>query len=134
MKHRLLLGMLAGSLLMDTACSQTMKPEDTEVWEPVPVKVTPAAGTQPPSDAVVLFDGTDMSAWEIPEGTEWIVKDGVVTIKPSRAKQEKPVVINTKRHFGDIQLHVEWRSPEKVQGAGQRRGNSGIWRPERKMR
>lgn len=106
-----------------------MKPEDTEVWEPVPVIVIPGNGMQPPSDAIVLFKGKDMSEWEIPENTEWMVEDGIVTIKPSKERQTKPVWIFSKKQFGDIQLHVEWRSPKKVEGEGQRRGNSGIFLP-----
>jgi hypothetical protein len=130
MKLKVLTSMLVCAVSANVAYpQQTMKPEDTELWEPVPAKVTPGNGTKPPSDAVVLFDGTDMSEWEIPAGTVWDVKGGVVTIKPSKEKQVKPVVINSKKQFGDIQLHVEWRSPVKVQGEGQRRGNSGIWLP-----
>lgn len=129
MKIKTLLIALAWIGFTQAARSQTLKPEDTEVWKPVPVIVTPGNGTQPPSDAVVLFNGRDMSEWDIPAGTEWVVKDGIVTIKPSKAQQLKPVVINSKKQFGDIQLHVEWRSPSKVQGEGQRRGNSGIWLP-----
>src|SRR5690606_2788151 len=106
-----------------------MKPEETEVWEPVPPVVSPGNALNPPDDAVILFDGKDMSAWDIPSNTQWNVEDGVVTIAPSRERQEKPVWIFSKASFGDIQLHVEWRSPEKVEGEGQRRGNSGIFLP-----
>lgn len=129
MKFKVFATVLICAVSTHVACSQGMKPEDTELWQPVPAKVTPGNGTEPPSDAIVLFDGTDMSEWDIPAGTVWEVKRGIVTIKPSKAKQAKPVVINSRRMFGDIQLHVEWRSPEKVQGEGQRRGNSGIWLP-----
>jgi hypothetical protein len=61
-----------------------MKPEDTEVWEPVPSIVTPGNGSLPPSDAVVLFSGKNMSEWNIPENTEWVVEDDIVTIVPLR--------------------------------------------------
>ncbi|GAA4305111.1 DUF1080 domain-containing protein [Compostibacter hankyongensis] len=108
-----------------------LRPEDTEVWEPVPGVVTPGAGTQPPSDAIVLFDGKDMSEWVLPENTEWVVEDGIVTVMPSRERQKTPVWIFSKKQFGDIQLHAEWRAPEKVEGEGQRRGNSGIFLPGR---
>ncbi len=104
------------------------KPEDTEVWKPVPNVITPGiTDRQPPSDAIVLFDGTDMRAWDIPDGTLWDVKDGIVTVRPSKEKLERPVTIKTKKEFGDIQLHIEWRSPQKIEGNGQRRGNSGIF-------
>jgi hypothetical protein len=115
-----------------SALGQGAKPEDTEVWEPVPKLVTPgAANHAPPADAVVLFDGKDMSKFDIPAGTTWNVKDGVVTIQPSQKQQEKPVVIYTKQAFGDLQLHVEWRAPAEVRGEGQRRGNSGIFLQKR---
>jgi len=108
-----------------------MKPEETEVWEPIPRVVTPGGGPNPPSDAFILFGGKDMSAWDIPENTHWKVEGGIVTIMPSQERQEKPVWIFSKAQFGDIQLHVEWRSPKKVEGEGQRRGNSGIFLPGR---
>jgi hypothetical protein len=111
-----------------TSAQDQMKPEDTEVWEPEPVKVTPGnTNTSPPSDAIILFDGKDMSAFNIPDGTKWVVHHGIVTITPSREQQETPVVITTMEDFGDIQLHVEWQSPAEVSGEGQRRGNSGIF-------
>ncbi|MHB1177728.1 MAG: 3-keto-disaccharide hydrolase [Daejeonella sp.] len=116
---------------IDLAHAENMRPEDTEVWGSLPPIVGPGTGTQPPSDAIVLFDGKDMSEWEIPENTEWLVQDAIVTIMPSKTRQEKPVWIFSKKQFGDIQLHVEWRSPEKVEGEGQRRGNSGVFLPGR---
>jgi hypothetical protein len=77
--------------------AQEAKSEDTEVWEPVPKVVTPgAANHAPPADAVVLFDGKDMSTFDIPASTAWNVKDGVVTIQPSQKQQEKPIVIYTR--------------------------------------
>lgn len=71
----------------------------------------------PPSDAVVLFDGKDMSHWKGAE--KWTVKDGCVTGGPG--------AITSKEVFGDCQVHVEWASPEKVEGTGQGRGNSGVF-------
>jgi hypothetical protein len=95
----------------------------TEVWEPVPEVVTPGEGTQPPSDAIVLFDGTDLSQWVSAKGGQpkWDVKDGIMTVVPKTGD------ISTKQGFGDCQLHVEFRSPEKVEGKGQERGNSGVF-------
>src|SRR3546814_145736 len=107
------------------------RPKDTEVWEPQPPIVEPGAGTQPPADAIVLFGSKNMSEWDIPENTEWIVENEVVSIVPSRERQAKPVWIFSRKLFGDIQLHVEWRTPEKVEGEGQRRGNSGVFLPGR---
>ena len=102
---------------------QEMKPEATEVWEPVPPVVTPGEGTAPPSDAIVLFDGTDLSQWVGKEGkpADWIVKDGCMTVK------KKAGDISTKQGFGDCQLHVEFRTPAEVKGKSQERGNSGVY-------
>jgi hypothetical protein len=98
-------------------------PKLTEVWEPVPAAVTPGEAGQPPSDAVVLFDGTGLSQWERTAGGPalWQVRDGAMTVV------KKTGNIRTRRGFGDCQLHVEWRTPAKVEGEGQGRGNSGIF-------
>lgn len=75
----------------------------------------------PPSDAIVLFDGTDLAEWRGRNGeAKWEIKDGVLTIVPGTGQ------ITTKRSFGDIQLHMEWRTPADARGGGESRGNSGI--------
>jgi hypothetical protein len=80
---------------------------------------------KPPSDAIILFDGTDLSKWEADEGngvpTKWVVKDGAMECVP------KSGYIRTKDKLGDIQLHIEWAAPAKVQGDSQGRGNSGVF-------
>ena len=86
-----------------------------------PKVIDPGGPGRAPSDAIVLFDGTDMSKWQ--GGDRWIVKQGVVTSHGGS--------IRTKQSFGDCQLHVEWASPEKVVGHGQGRSNSGIYLMER---
>jgi hypothetical protein len=86
------------------------------IWPEVNV-VDPGPVGGPPSDAIVLFDGKSMAAWE--GGEKWILKDGYVVTD----KQD----IQTKQAFGDCQLHVEWAAPEKVVGSGQERGNSGVY-------
>lgn len=98
-------------------------PEVTEVQEPVPQIVTPGDGTAPPSDAIVLFDGSDLSDWVNGKGEPagWDVKDGAMTVTPGTGG------IQTKQGFGDVQLHIEWRSPSVVKGEGQGRGNSGVF-------
>jgi hypothetical protein len=103
--------------------AQKMKPEETEIWEPEPVLVTPGEGTAPPSDAIVLFDGTNLDKWESEKGGEvrWEVSDGIMTVVPGTEG------IRTKEVFGSFQLHVEWRTPEKIEGKGQGRGNSGVF-------
>jgi len=105
----------------------TIEPKLTEVWEPVPPKVTPGTNNSAPSDAIVLFDGKDLNEWTNSEGgpAEWIVADGAMTVKPRTG------VIKTKQKFGDFQLHIEWRTPAEVKGEGQGRGNSGIFMQER---
>lgn len=87
-----------------------------KVWqEPKIVDPGPVGGR--PSDAIVLFSGNDMSAWE--GGDKWEVADGVATAKGGG--------ITSKQAFGDCQLHVEWAEPSVVTGSGQGRGNSGVY-------
>jgi hypothetical protein len=102
-----------------------MKPEMTEFYEPAVRIIQPGAlPGMPPSDAVILFDGTDINGeWKDSEGkpTKWVVKDGaLVCVKGSG-------IIQTKRKFNDFQLHIEWKSPSEVVGDGQGRGNSGVY-------
>lgn len=86
---------------------------------PHPRVVTPAAQIGgPPSDAIVLFNGNDLSAWD---ANTWKVQDGYFEVVPGSGN------LTTKEHFGDIQLHVEWASPGVVRGTSQNRGNSGIY-------
>ena len=84
---------------------------------PEPKVVDPGPAGGPPSDAIVLFDGHDLSQWV--DGQDWKVEDGYAI----PAKHD----IHTKRAFGDCQLHVEWATPEKVVGHSQERGNSGVF-------
>lgn len=101
----------------------TQRPEDTEVWEPEPAIVTPGDDSAPPSDAVVLFDGADLAAWESVDGgaAPWIVENGVMTVAGGTGD------IRTRQSFGDVQLHIEWRTPKQIEGEGQGRGNSGVY-------
>ncbi len=101
----------------------TIEPKLTEVWEPVPAKITPGENNAPPSDAIVLFDGKDLNEWTDGDGglAKWIVEGGAMTVKA------KTGVVKTKQKFGDFQLHIEWRTPAEVKGDGQGRGNSGIF-------
>ncbi len=101
------------------------KPEDTEVWEPVPPIVTPGVNNAaPPSDAIVLFDGKSLDAWVSAQDqspAKWIVADGVLTVNKAAGN------IETKRTFRNYQLHLEWRIPQGITGSGQLRGNSGLF-------
>lgn len=103
------------------------KPELTEIWEPVPPVVTPGDDLVPPSDAIVLFNGTDFSAWEATKGNamKWKLEDGAMTAV------KKAGDIKTRQGFGDCQLHVEFRTPLKIKGESQGRGNSGIFLMDR---
>lgn len=117
-------------------------PDKTHPWavhdrnRPQPTRVEPATPStqaqpgKPPSDAIVLFDGTaaSLAKWESdpkpgeqPTPTKWIVNDGALECVPRSG------YIRTKEQFGDCQLHVEWAAPKNVQGDSQGRGNSGIF-------
>jgi hypothetical protein len=101
------------------------KPEETEIWEPVPAVVTPGATCgAPPSDAIVLFDGKNMDEWlSVRDQTpaKWTVADGVMTVSKGEGS------IQTKRSFKNYQLHVEWKVPTNITGTSQARGNSGVF-------
>jgi hypothetical protein len=93
---------------------------------PRPAVVTPGESNLPlaaPSDAVVLFDGKDLSEWRNAEGGEakWVIKEGVLESVPGSG------YLYSAKKFGDCQLHVEWAAPAKVEGKSQGRGNSGVF-------
>jgi hypothetical protein len=119
----LLLSCLAATPLF--AQGTKPKPEDTEVWSPVPRVVTPGrTDAQPPSDAIVLFDGRNLDQWVSVNDhgpARWTVSDGVLTVNKSAGN------IETKKSFTSYQLHLEWRIPEGITGSGQARGNSGVF-------
>ena len=89
---------------------------------PNPAIVTPAAAFSQmagaPSDATVLFDGTDLSKWK---GGKWKVENGYVEVVKGQG------TIETKDRFGDFQLHIEWSAPNPPKGESQGRGNSGVF-------
>ena len=99
------------------------KPESTEWYHPVPAKVTPGNGTSAPSDAIILFDGKDLSQWVSRDGSpaKWMVKDGAMIVAPGAGS------IQTKQYFGDCQLHIEFKTPVPgKENTLQMKGNSGI--------
>ena len=101
---------------------EEVDPSLTEAWEPVPAKIEPGDAGEAASDAIVLFDGTDLSEWRGKDGPPgWKVEDGAFTVVAETGD------LTTRRAFGDVQLHLEWRSPAKVVGEGQGRGNSGVF-------
>jgi hypothetical protein len=93
---------------------------------PMPPVVDPGPAGPPaavPADAVVLFDGRDLSGWTTAKGApaKWLVKDGYMEVVKGAGS------IQTIRGFGDCQLHVEWATPSPAVGSGQNRGNSGVF-------
>ncbi len=124
---RVVLGCLGGAALVGVALfawsvavearGQVREYKSGIVW-PEPKVVTPGKlASDPPADAIVMFDGKDLSKWE--GGENWVIADGVATA----AKRG----LVSKDSFGDCQIHVEFATPEKVEGKGQGRGNSGIY-------
>lgn len=121
MKRRFFLFLLAFSTVL--ICHAQLAPEQTEWYYPVPPKVKPATiYGNAPSDAVILFDGKDISQWVDKEGNTpgWLVSGGILTVKPGTGS------IYTKEYFGDCQLHIEFKSPPPGKNTGQNRGNSGV--------
>lgn len=101
------------------------KPEETEVWEPIPPTVNPTEKNGAPSDAIILFDGSNLDEWVTARDStaaQWIINgDRSMTVK------DKTGDIQTKRNFESIQLHVEWRSSPENKAEGQARSNSGVY-------
>ncbi|MFN0109714.1 MAG: DUF1080 domain-containing protein [Blastocatellia bacterium] len=108
---------------------QQPQPPPAQPPYPSPKKEPPVitAGAKPgdaPSDAIILFDGKDLSGWKsLRDGSEakWAVKDGYMEVVPRTGD------IATKAEFGDCQLHVEFATPAEVKGESQGRGNSGVF-------
>lgn len=86
-------------------------------WKKPPVIAPAMVAGEPPSDAVVLFDGEDLGAWRGAE--KWRIEEGAAIVGSG--------AIETKQHFGDCQLHIEWSTPVPPTGEGQGRGNSGVF-------
>jgi hypothetical protein len=119
MKNLLLLALSANWLLAAPVFAQLERP-----MEPQPLKVQGSVNGTTPSDAVVLFSGSNLSAWERTaddEPARWLIEDGAMTV------QQGVGTIKTKQHFGSIQLHLEWRPSATIEGSGQSRGNSGVF-------
>jgi hypothetical protein len=135
LKTRWLKGGLAAALAVTVASGvavasmimQELKPFDQPKNEPA--VVTPGrTPSDAPSDAIVLFDGKDLSAWRSANGNgeaKWTVRDGYMEVAARTGD------IATKQEFGDCQLHIEWATPTAVKGEGQERGNSGVFLMER---
>jgi hypothetical protein len=109
------------------SAQQAPKPEDTEVWQPVPKVVTPGStDSAAPSDAIVLFDGKNLDEWVSAQDkspARWTIVDGQLTV----VKAPGIGNIETRRSFRNYQLHLEYRIPSDITGSGQARGNSGLF-------
>lgn len=117
MAIRVFLTLLAPLALMAAASNSFAQEFKSGIEWPKPKVVAPGEKPgDPPSDAIVLI-GEDMSAWH--GGEKWKIENGVATAAKGG--------IHTKQKFGDVQLHLEWAAPEKIEGTGQGRGNSGVF-------
>jgi len=116
----------SGTIVAQGWKDHPMDSKMTEIWEPeVPVVIPGNVPEDPPSDAIILFNGENLGLeWTNGDGTgqpDWLVGEGCVTVVKGKGS------IKTKRNFNDFQLHIEWRTPAEVVGEGQRRGNSGVY-------
>jgi hypothetical protein len=128
----LLIAVIVGAAALKDSPQSTARKESLEKWaihdlnRPLPPVVDPGPAGPPvpaPSDAVVLFDGKDLSLWEDGKGdpAKWKVENGYMEVVAKTGS------IRTKRGFGDCQLHIEWATPSAVSGESQERGNSGVF-------
>lgn len=112
------------NLVISATAQQQGDPKSTEVWEPIPKMVNPGSRNEmPPADAIILFDGKDLSEWTSMNGSaaKWKVDSNSMVVTKGGGN------IRTKKMFGDCQLHIEWRTPYVIESEGQGRGNSGVF-------
>ena len=104
----------------------SQKSKDTEIWEPIPKEVYSSSDSSPPNDAIILFDGSDLSKWTAKWSNKesgWqINEDGSVTVVLDGSGG-----IKTKESFGSVQLHIEWKTSEDTSHKNQKRSNSGVF-------
>ncbi|HEX4285722.1 MAG TPA: DUF1080 domain-containing protein [Terracidiphilus sp.] len=127
MKTSCFCALLCATMVVPVLAQDKPKPEDTEIWQPEPKIVTPAATESgPPSDAIVLFDGKNEDEWVSAQDhspARWVIHDNILTV----SKEQGVGNIETRRSFKNYQLHIEWRIPETITGTSQARGNSGVF-------
>ena len=113
------LNMLALAIMTATLglCQFTTDEYKSGIVWPEPAAIQSGTAATAPSDAIVLFDGTNLDAWK--NGDAWKIGDGFAEVNGK--------AIQTKQAFGDCQLHLEFATPAKVKGKGQGRGNSGVY-------
>ena len=110
----------------DTPVIPEQKWKVHDIDRPAPRQVTPGAlPMNPPSDAIILFDGKNTDQWTFkgkrPDAPKtWKVENGYMEIAAGAGDAV------TKEKFGDMQLHIEWASPAEILGNSQMRGNSGV--------
>ena len=126
MKHAKASAILLLTLLTRFSSAQTLPPASaTEDWSVKPPVVVPAESPEmAPSDAIVLFRGKeDLNKWEHLDrsAVKWVVNAESMTIVP------KTTDIQTKQKFGNVQLHIEWKTPDPIEDKGMNRGNSGVF-------
>ena len=123
MRLAVLIVLLLASLVGWAVSDQLSRAEVTELWEPVPEIVAPGSEATAPSDAVVLFDGSDLDAWRTAEGESpgWKLIDGAMEVVAGTGN------IYSMAEFEDVQLHIEWATPAEVESESQGRGNSGVF-------
>jgi hypothetical protein len=124
---RIVLGVIC-SIVLVSAAANAQEPGPFPPPKVEPTVITPGkTNADPPSDAIVLFGGTDLSRWHGQNGApaKWTIRDGYVEVLPGSGG------ITTNDKFGDVQLHIEWATPAVVKGEGQERGNSGVFLMER---
>ncbi len=95
-----------------------------EVYSPIPAKIDGVINGKAPSDAIVLFDGSNLDAWQSARSDEeaaWHIENGILTVNNGTGS------IRTRQAFGDMQLHIEFSPSATIVGEGQLRGNSGIF-------
>ena len=117
MRKRIVLATLCAVGLLGASAVLAQREWKSGIVWPEPKVIDPGPPGGPPSDAIVLFDGKDLSKWK--GGEAWEVRDGYAVVRRRS--------ITTKDQFGDCQLHLEFATPEEVRGEGQGRGNSGVF-------
>ena len=126
MKNRFLMIAVISLGFSQVILAQKAKPEDTEAWTPVPVEVVAGKTlSAAPSDALILFNGKNLDEWVSVKDPKapaaWTVSGDAFTVNKSVGN------IQTKKSFGNYQLHLEWKIPENIKEEGQAKGNSGLF-------
>ena len=92
-----------------------------DATRPQPKAIDPGDDTKAPSDAIVLFNGTNTDEFLAGNGpAKWPIEEGAMVVKGGGSHRSK-------RSFGDIQLHLEFATPNPPRGSDQGRGNSGVY-------